>query len=191
VFKTFLQWGIIYVGIWRRLIRVASALSGGICSGKVLILAALILASCGDHGLLPSTVDPGPDFSVADVRFDEGFYYCKVEPVLFANSCGAGDATQGDATNGCHHNVTGFRLATYAPLIAEQCNGGVVPGTASFPAAAQQNYQSAQGQMRRDPDVAPLLQRPTQGTQHPRKIFDLSSADADVIRQWATQYSTQ
>ena len=33
--------------------------------------------------------------------------------------------------------------------------------------------------------------RPTGKAQHPRVIFDASSPEADLIRQWATQYSTQ
>jgi hypothetical protein len=59
------------------------------------------------------------------------------------------------------------------------------------PDAAQRNYQTSQARMKRDPDLAPLLQRPTQAQAHPRQIFAMSSADADAIRQWATQFSSQ
>jgi hypothetical protein len=45
--------------------------------------------------------------------------------------------------------------------------------------------------MKRDPDLAPLLQRPTLNQAHPRRIFDINSMDADAIRQWATQFSNQ
>jgi hypothetical protein len=45
--------------------------------------------------------------------------------------------------------------------------------------------------MKRDPDLAPLLQRPTLNQFHPRRIFELNSMDADAIRQWATQFSSQ
>lgn len=149
-------------------------------------LGAAVLLSLGIAGCT-STVDPGQDFQIAEVVFDEGFYYCRVEPVLFTNGCGPGEPGDG---NGCHFNVTSFRLTDYSPLVADSCGGGVVPGT-GVPASAQGNYQSAQIQMRRDPDSAPLLNRPTGNASHPRTIFDASSPDADVIRQWATQFSSQ
>jgi hypothetical protein len=77
------------------------------------------------------------------------------------------------------------------PRVSDSCNGGVVPMTTNIPEAAQNNYQTSQARMKRDPDLAPLLQRPTQNQAHPRKIFDLSSSDADAISQWATQFSHQ
>jgi hypothetical protein len=70
----------------------------------------------------------------------------------------------------------------------------------NFPQAAQHNYQTSQARMKRDPNLAPLLQRPTQKQFHPRKIFDLCqpnltpcsyTAEADAIRQWANQFSSQ
>lgn len=147
------------------------------------------LPACGDHGLFPSTVDPGPDFSIADVVFDDKYFYCKVEPVLFANSCGSGNAS--DPKGGCHFSATAYRLTSYMPLVGDSCNGGVVPGVGSIPQAAQANYQASQARMKRDPDLAPLLQRPTGNQAHPRKVIDINSADADAIRQWATQFSNQ
>jgi hypothetical protein len=148
------------------------------------------VTGCGDQ-FVPSTVDPGPNFAVADVVFDEKYFYCKVEPVLFANSCGSGDPTKGDPQGGCHFSATAYRLTAYMPHVGESCNGGLVPGVTNVPDAAQHNYQTSQARMKRDPDLAPLLQRPTANQFHPRKIFDLGSADADVISQWATQFSNQ
>jgi hypothetical protein len=136
-------------------------------------------------------VDPGPDFEVADVVFDDKYFYCKVEPVLFANSCGSGDPSKGDPQGGCHFTATAYRLTDYMPRVGDSCMGGVVPMTANIPESAQHNYQTSQARMKRDPDLAPLLQRPTQVQAHPRQIFDMSSADADAIRQWATQFSNQ
>lgn len=162
------------------------------CTSALLVASALLLlAACGEHGLLPTTVDRGDDFGVADVVFDEGYYYCKVEPVLVAQRCGPGDPGRGEAANGCHASVTSFRLTEYMPLVADTCGGSVTPGTVGIPPVAQQNYQGAQARMRRDPDNAPLLLRPTGKAQHPRVIFDPQSPEADVIRAWATQYSTQ
>ena len=158
--------------------------------GRLAALGVALMTACGEHGMFPSTVDPGADFSVADVVFDEGFYYCKVEPMFFAQGCGSGDPARGEG-NACHASVTSFRLTEYMPLVGDGCNGGVIPGAGSIPSVAQQNYQGASARMRRNPDSAALLMRPTGKAQHPRVIFDASSAEAELIRQWATQYSTQ
>ena len=152
------------------------------------MVGATTLLGCGDHGLFPSTVDPGADFSIADVVFDDKYFYCKVEPVLFANGCGSGNAT--DPKGGCHFSATAYRLTSYTPLVGDSCGGGLVP-SASIPQAAQANYQTSQARMKRDPDLAPLLQRPTGNQAHPRQVIDITSADADAIRQWATQFSNQ
>lgn len=140
---------------------------------------------------MPTTIERGADFSVADVLFEDSYFYCRVEPILFAQRCGSGDPAQGDPNNGCHYNVTSFRLTEYMPLVAESCGGGVVPGIVGIPAAAQQNYQSAQARMRRDPDQAPLLLRATGQAQHPRVVLQPDSVEIETIRQWATQYSTR
>lgn len=148
------------------------------------------LSGCGEEGLFPTTVDPGPDFSIADLVFDESFFYCQVEPrVMIAHSCGAGDPAQGESSGGCHHNVTSFRLTDYTPPVADGCMGNVV-GT-PIPAAARQNYQTSQARMRRDPEVAPLLQRPLKRLTHPRVIFNDDSDAADALREWATHVTTQ
>jgi len=172
-------------GRWRLIARAAPALFGlSVCA------PAISLSGCGDSGFVPSTVDPGADFAVADVVFDENYFYCKVEPVLFKNSCGSGDPAKGDRQGGCHFDATAYRLTNYMPRVGDTCSG-IVPGTRSIPDAARHNYQTSQARMKRDPDLAPLLQRPTANQFHPRKIFDLNSADADAIRQWATQFSNQ
>lgn len=143
-------------------------------------------AGCGEEGLVPTTVDPGADFAVADVLLDEAYFYCEVEPVLFAHSCGSGDPAQGDASGGCHNHVTSYRLTDYAPTVAEGCTG-VVPAPGSVTEAARQNYRASQARMKLDTTVAPLLTRPTGRAAHPRVIFDEDSEAATVIRQWASQ----
>jgi hypothetical protein len=166
--------------------------SGAALFALLGLAGCLTQTGCGDHGFLPTTVDPGADFEVADVVFDDKYFYCKVEPVLFANSCGSGDPSKGDPAGGCHFSATAYRLTDYmAPHVGDSCNGGVVPMTPNIPDAAQHNYQTSQARMKRDPDLAPLLQRPTFNQAHPRKIFDITSPDADAIRQWATQFSSQ
>ncbi len=74
------------------------------------LVSAGLSAGCGDQGFFPTTVDPGADFAVADIVFDEKYFYCRVEPVLFANSCGAGDPAKGDPQGGCHFSATAYRL---------------------------------------------------------------------------------
>ena len=161
-----------------------------VCAGSCLLLLSLGLAGCGEEGLLPTTVDPGPDFEVANIVFDEGFYYCQVEPrALFASSCSTGDPAQGDGMGGCHAAVTSFHFLDYVPHVADTCQGNV-PGGA-IPTEARDNYQSAQVKMRRNADSSPLLLRPLGVLKHPRQIFDQNSDAAAVIREWATRISTQ
>jgi hypothetical protein len=155
---------------------------------SVLLVAASLIA-CGEHGALPTSVERGPDFQIAEVVFDANFFYCRVEPELFASSCGPGDSGQ-DPANGCHFSVTPFRLSDYSPLLADTCNGGVVPGGPPTP-AAQRNYTVAQAHMDRDLDRAQLYTRPLAIARHPRKIFDSDSSAALAIKQWADQFSTQ
>jgi len=156
------------------------------------LLSGVLLStsSCGDDGLLPTSVDPGSDFVQEDVIFDDQFFYCRVEPVLFAQGCGSGVAGK-DPANGCHFSVTKFRLTDYMPRVADSCVGDALGPTSLVPTAAQQNYTAAQARMKRDPKLAALLQRPLGHAQHPRQIFAENSPEADVIRKWATQFSSQ
>lgn len=156
----------------------------------LLPLAALLAASSVVAASGCSTVEPGEDFDIADVVYDENFYYCRIEPMLFAQRCGPGDPGAGDTSGGCHFNVTSFRLSDYTPLVADSCGGGLVPSQPP-PAAARNNYTVTQTQMQLDPELAPLLNRPTGKASHPRVMFDRQSPEADVIREWATKFSTQ
>lgn len=158
-------------------------------SASVLLL--WLACGCGEEGLLPTTVDPGPDFNVSQVVFDEAFYYCQIEPMLFRRGCGSGDAAAGDPANGCHYNVTSYRLINYSPLVGDSCSGNSLAAGAMVPASARLNYQLTQARMKRDPEVAPLLLRATGQSTHPRTIFSEGDADADLIRQWANQFSSQ
>jgi hypothetical protein len=151
-------------------------------------LAMLFAAAGASLGSGCSTVEPGDDFDIAEVVFDENYYYCKIEPMMFAKGCGSGDP---NPESGCHFNVTALRLTDYAPLVGDSCGGGVVPGLPPT-SAARNNYTVTQAQMRLDPNTAPLLLYPTdQASAHPRKMFDLQSPEADLIRDWATKFSTQ
>jgi len=166
--------------------------------GVVLSALALALAAsgCGEEGLFPTTVDPGPDFSIADLLFDENFFYCQVEPrAILPSKCGPGDPAQGDSS--CHADITSFRLRPHDPVT---CNGNV-PGpvkdaagnSTSVPVSpeARSNYTNAQARMRRDPDSSPLLLRPLQKLEHPRAVITSDSDAAAVIREWANHVTTQ
>lgn len=185
---------------WRSFVSVAGVERRPcrVIARAMLVLLAMVSApcvlGCGDQGFFPTTVDPGADFAVADVVFEENYFYCKVEPVLFSNRCGGGDSSSGDPAGGCHFSATPYRLTDYLPHVSDVgggCGGGLVPATVNFPDAARHNYETSQARMKRDPTLAPLLQRPTQGQFHPRKIFEPTSPDADAIRQWATRFSNQ
>ena len=75
--------------------------------------AAVLLASC-------TTVDPGPNFVVADIQFNANFFYCTVEPqVIFGNGCGDKNA------GSCHFTssaVSGMPLTDHPAI---ECSGGV------------------------------------------------------------------
>ena len=79
----------------------------------VFLRAAALLPLLGAGATACTTVDLGPDFQFADVVYDEGYFYCRVEPVLVELRCGAGDPARGDASGGCHSNVTPFRLVEH------------------------------------------------------------------------------
>jgi hypothetical protein len=110
--------------------------------------------------------------------------------MLFEQGCSAGVAGK-DPVNGCHSSVTKFRLTDYQPLVSRSCQGDTLKPGAPVPIAAQQNYTAAQARMKRDPTLAPLLTRPTGKATHPRRIFADDSPEAELIRQWATRFSSQ
>jgi hypothetical protein len=148
---------------------------------------ALSSLLCGGT-LLGCTLDVGENFQVAEVVYDEAYFYCAVEPILFAQGCGSGDPSLGESAQGCHFNRQRLRLTDYAPLTSEQCDSAL-GGDLAPPAAAQQNYQSAQLQMEVDAERSPLLNRPTSTVAHPRVIFELDSEEADLIRAWGARSS--
>jgi len=136
-----------------------------------------------------STVEPGEDFSIADIVYDEGYYYCSVEPKLFEYKCGPGNPGE---EGSCHFDVTPYRLTDYSPLIGDSCSSESAP-TAVIIAPAKANYSSSQAKMQLDPKLAPLLTRPLGKASHPRVVFDPAKDQAaiDVIEAWATKFSTQ
>jgi hypothetical protein len=164
-------------------LRARPQLEGAFTSGAsgALLLASLWLACA---------VDLGENFQVAEVVYEQSYFYCQVEPMLFSQHCGGGDASLGESAQGCHFNRQRLRLTDYAPLAAEQCVDGRMSDV-GVPEAARQNYQSAQLQMEVDPERSPLLLRPTSDVAHPRIIFEPDSAEAEIIRAWSSRYSSR
>jgi hypothetical protein len=153
----------------------------GFVSARVGALGfVLVLIGCG-------TVDPGQDIQFAQVIYDQNFFYCQVEPMLFAESCGPGIGMGKDPASGCHFNVTTFRLSDHPPV---PCSGNTPQGL-SISSEAQNNYRVASSKMSPDPEQAALLLRPTKKAAHPREIFPFKSPQADLIRKWATKYTSQ
>jgi hypothetical protein len=137
-----------------------------------------------------TTIDPGPNFVVADETFDPDFFYCHVEPeLIFAKRCGPGDP-QIDQPNSCHFTpsaVSGMPLADHP---AVNCGGGDHPLDLSQVGAnspAQGNFVSVSLEMSRDYMTAPLLIRPS-GNAHPRAVFARSDpAVQQLLASWAAK----
>ena len=136
-----------------------------------LAAAALLVAACG-------TADLGTFEGVRDLKLDEDFYYCAVQPqVITPKRCAAGDS--GDPSGGCH--------ASKSSMILVQIDAPVpcANGKPTRPPTTEEraNYQATQLRVTRDVESSPLLARPT-GQNHPRVVFGRTSPEADVIRKW-------
>src|SRR5262245_25244043 len=72
------------------------------------LAVGIVLALGGTSGC--STVEPGGDPQIAQVVYDDDFFYCEVQPkVLVTQSCSGGDPTK-DMSGGCHSSATPFRV---------------------------------------------------------------------------------
>ncbi len=151
----------------------------GFVSARVAALGSvLVLVGCG-------TVDPGQDIQFSPIVYDSSYFYCAVEPMLLAEHCGPGESS--DPPSGCHFSLPMFHLTDHMPV---PCNGNT-PDPSQIPSEAQSNYTSASREMSTDPSKNQLLNRPTQNAAHPRKIFAIDSQQANLIRTWATKYTSQ
>ena len=150
--------------------------------GGTSLRVLLLIVSAGSLAGLAmgcGTVDTGTFEGVRDLRLDENYYYCVVQPqVITAKRCSPGDS--GDPSGGCHSSKSSMILVDVPTPVA--CSGrrptGVVTG------AERANYQAAQLRVTRDAENAPLLARPTGKLAHPRVIFLGGSPEADIIRKW-------
>ena len=152
----------------------------------VWLRGASVLALMGVGGC--STVEPGSDPAIAQVVYDDDFFYCEVQPkVLIAQSCSTGDPSK-DPSGGCHATATNFHILTLGPNDTVTCDSNG-KHTGFIPDLSKSNYGNAESEMTPNAETAPLLTHPTQITPHPRQIFDTSSMEAEIIRQWAQHSS--
>ena len=82
-----------------------------------VVCALVVLASasgCGDEGLFPTTVDPGPDFSIADLLFDD----------LLATSCHSFTETRNPASSLSFRNSERLSNGMQHGARARQLGGG-------------------------------------------------------------------
>ena len=146
-------------------------------------------------GCTLTTVDPGRNFSLADISFDADYFYCHVEPeLIFAKKCGPGDPAKGDASNGCHFNSSAVSAMVLIDHPAVDCGGGDHPlsgmdvGSGS---AAQSNLESVSFEMNKDYTTAPVYVRPSGlggALYHPRQIFDPNDPQVTtLLSTWASQ----
>lgn len=125
------------------------------------------------------TVDLGTYEGVRDLKLDEDYFYCVIQPrVLTAKNCANGDP--GDS-GGCHSSNSSYRLAQVAMPV--NCASGKPVGLPS--AEERSNYGASSLRVNRNPDTSPLLQKPTgkSGSTH-KVVFDPASAEANLIRTW-------
>jgi hypothetical protein len=132
-----------------------------------------------------TSIDPGPDFVVAQEVFDANYFYCFVEPqFIVANKCGPGQPSD---NNSCHFSssVSGMALLDH-PAIA--CAGGVPVDPTSTAGAAESDFQAVSLEMSRDYMTAPLFVRPSNGANHPRVIFSPNDPVVNkLLSTWASK----
>ena len=143
----------------------------------------LAVAGCGEtseDGVL-GTVDLGDDFVAPDLRLDEEFFYCRIQPeVLTEHSCATG---LGSDSGGCHDRRSALRLLdTDAPPPCD-ADGFVVD---AVPSAYADNFDAVRFTVQSDALSSPLYLRPLQRASHPRRIFSASDPAADLILEWIT-----
>ena len=150
--------------------RLGSALLGGFA----ITVAWLCMGSgCG-------TTDLGTFQGVRDLKLDENFYFCHVQPeVITPQRCSPGAA--GDGSGACHAEKSSMILADVET--PTPCTNGRPNSPPTNEERA--NYQAAQQRASRNVEASPLLTNPTGvNPAHPRKIFESDSPEANVIRAW-------
>ena len=157
------------------------------CPSWVEGLAGFALLCFALSGVSCQSVDPGPNFVIAQENFNEDFFFCYVEPqYLTAKKCGAGEASDGGR---CHFNssaVSGMALRDHAPIACDAAGHPTDRSQVSTGSLARANFTAASLEMSRDYQTAPILVRPL-GANHPRAIFPMGDAAIGVLQQWAAK----
>lgn len=123
------------------------------------------------------TVDPGTYEGVRDVKPDENYFYCVIQPqVLNAKKCATGEG--GDS--GCHATATPMRLQIVDTPVP--CLSGK-PDPSKISGAERANYTASSLRVNRDVESSPFLRRPIGASGH-KVLFASSSTEADLIRKW-------
>jgi len=151
------------------------------CCNLVTVRTALVFA-VATLSLGCGTVDLGTYEGVRDIRLDEDYFYCVVQPqVLTAKKCAGGEP--GD-TGGCHSSNSSFRLAEVPTSVA--CASGKPTGILS--SEERSNYAASSLRATRDPESSPLYTKPTgkSGSGH-KVVFDPTSAEAGLIKTWISR----
>ncbi|MBC7171264.1 MAG: hypothetical protein H5U40_02495, partial [Polyangiaceae bacterium] len=134
-------------------------------------LVAGLLGACG-------TVEVGDNFIPPDRNLDEDFFFCEIQPrVITAQGCASGAA--GEAGD-CHSSRSALRLSRDAELAAPPTCVDGVP-TTQVPISYEDNLEAIRFTVQVDPLSSPLYRRPLQLDSHPRRIFDASSVEANLL----------
>lgn len=135
---------------------------------------ALALGACG-------TVDLGDNFVAPNLRLDEDFFYCRIQPeVISAQSCASGGAGE---MGSCHTARSALRLNADAERVpAPMCDDDRVIGV--VPLEYEANLTAVRFTIQSDPQSSPFFTRPTGQASHPRTIFDPASPEAQLIIEW-------
>ncbi|MGE0790155.1 MAG: hypothetical protein AB7S26_31060 [Sandaracinaceae bacterium] len=145
-----------------------------IAASVALVPSALIpIAGCG-------TIDLGDHIVPPDLRLDEDFFYCEIQPnILTAKSCASGGSGEGGM---CHDSRSALLLVDTMSAPPDCVDGVIVGGSVSADYMA--NFEAIRFTVQSDPLSSPLYRRPTGMDSHPRVIFPESDPCAQTIADW-------
>ena len=139
--------------------------------------ATLLGSGCG----LPTasdTVDLGDNPEPPDISIDADFFHCRIQPeVITEFRCAPGESADG---GGCHTARSALRLVEVPT--PPRCQDGRVVGAP--PVESEVNLERIRTTVGVDAEASPFYRRPLGLDSHPRRIFEESSAAADLIRMW-------
>lgn len=144
--------------------------------GRLIAALGCILALTGCE-----TVDLGDNFVPPDLRLDEDFFFCRIQPeVIAASSCASG--MMGESCHG--DGASSYQLDPDGEIDPSPCTDGVVTGP--IPTSYQNNFTWTSPEVRSDPLSSPFYRHPVGISTHPRIIFDEGSPEAALIVEWIT-----